>query len=219
MRNIISYKEGASFVSLGSEPKLNTWEDNITFGKGLSYGTEVLLQKDFGRLTGWLGYTLSWTVHQFKELNNGNAFFPRHDRRHDLSLVLNYKLSPKITLSANWLFASGNSLTAPQGYYFGNADFAKVENQFSPQYTNPVSYFGSRNSFRAENYHRLDLSIQFHKTKKWGERTWEFGLYNAYFRKNPYQYYLDNKRDGQQTLLTRKYLFPFLPSVTYRFKF
>lgn len=215
MQNIISYKEGATFVSLGNNDSKATWEDNITFGKGLSYGTEFLLQKEVGKLKGWLGYTLAWTVHQFEELNNGKPFYPRFDRRHDLSLVLQYQLSPKITLSANWVYASGNALTVPQGFYYGLNNFGNSDNV----YLNGLAYLGSRNSFRADAYHRLDLGIEFHKQKKWGERIWEISIVNAYNRKNPYYYFLNTSNSGRITSLGKSSLLPILPSVSYHFKF
>ena len=214
MRGIVAYQEGATFLNLGQGAKPLRWEDNVTTGRGWSYGTEVLLQKSKGRLTGWLGYTLSWTIHQFDALNNGKRFYPRYDRRHDFSAVASYKLSPKITLSANWVYATGNSLTVPQGFYFAPSGL-------NSNFIERVDYLGSRNSFRAEAYHRLDLAVQFHKKKRWGERTWEVGLYNAYSRQNPLYYYLkvENSTEGLRTVLAKKALFPVIPSVTYNFKF
>ena len=216
MRNIVAYKEGASFLVFSDGAKPLRWEDNVTTGKGWSYGTEVLLQKNKGRLTGWLGYTLSWTVHQFGALNDGKRFYPRYDRRHDLSLVVAYKLSPKITLSANWVYATGNTLTVPNGFYFTQVGLNGVFN-----FPERFDYLGSRNSFRAESYHRLDVAIQFHKKKKWGERTWEIGLFNAYNHKNPLYYYLKSETtaEGQRSILGKKSLLPIIPSVTYNFKF
>ena len=214
LRGIVAYQEGATFLSFNDGAKPLRWEDNVTTGRGWSYGTEVLLQKSKGRLTGWLGYTLSWTIHQFDALNNGKRFYPRYDRRHDFSAVASYKLSPKITLSANWVYATGNALTVPQGFYF-------VPGGLNRNFIERVDYLGSRNSFRAEAYHRLDLAVQFHKKKRWGERTWEVGLYNAYSRRNPLYYYLRTERtsEGDRTFLAKKALFPVIPSVTYNFKF
>ncbi|NBB19155.1 TonB-dependent receptor plug domain-containing protein [Runella sp. CRIBMP] len=216
MRNSAAYREGATFLVLNDGAKALNWEDNVAFGNGLSYGTEVLLQKNKGRFTGWVGYTLSWTIHQFADLNNGKPFYPRNDRRHDASVVTTYKLTPKVTLSANWVHATGNALTVSQGYYF-------VATEIDNQFINNVDYLGSRNSFRAESFHRLDIAIQFHKQKRWGERTWEVGLYNAYNRKNPLYYYLKSENDplekGQRITLQKRALFPVIPSVTYNFKF
>ncbi len=214
MRGIVAYKEGATFLSFDEGARPLQWEDNVTTGRGWSYGTEVLLQKNKGRLTGWIGYTLSWTVHQFDSLNGGKRFYPRYDRRHDFSVVASYKLSPKITLSANWVYATGNALTVPQGFYFTQAGLGRT-------FPERFDYLGSRNSFRAEAYHRLDIAVQFHKKKRWGERTWEVGLYNAYSRQNPLYYYLttENSPQGQRTVLAKRGLFPVIPSVTYNFKF
>lgn len=216
MRGIVAYKEGATFLSFDQGAKPLQWEDNVTTGRGWAYGTEVLLQKNKGRLTGWVGYTLSWTIHQFDALNNGQRFYPRYDRRHDFSVVGSYKLSPKITLSANWVYATGNALTVPQGFYYTQASLG-----MSSSFPERFDYLGTRNSFRAEAYHRLDVAVQFHKKKHRGERTWEVGLYNAYSRQNPLYYYLktENSPQGQRTSLAKRALFPVIPSVTYNFKF
>ena len=219
MRNILSYREGATFVAISGSPKPFRWEDNVTVGKGESYGIEILLQKNSGKLTGWVGYTLSWTVHQFEELNEGKRFYPKFDRRHDASIVGIYKISPKINLSATWVYGSGNRLTVPKARYFATSFL----NGAGFNNSTKVDYFGSRNSFKAEDYHRLDLAIQLNKQKKKITRTWEFGLYNAYFRKNPFYYYLkvenDFQQKGQTISIEKKSLFPIVPSISYNFKF
>jgi TonB dependent receptor/CarboxypepD_reg-like domain/TonB-dependent Receptor Plug Domain len=214
MRNIVSYKEGAAFLSLNDGVQDINWENNITTGRGWAYGTEVLLQKNKGKLTGWLGYTLSWTIQQFNELNGGKRFYPRYDRRHDFSAVAIYRPSPKVTFSANWVYATGNAMTIPQGYYFGVSGIGST-------YTDRIDYLGSRNSFRAAAYHRLDVAVQLHKKKRWGERTWEFGLFNAYNRQNPLYYYIktENSPAGLRTSLAKKGMFPVVPSISYNFKF
>ncbi|SKC14886.1 TonB-dependent receptor [Dyadobacter psychrophilus] len=226
MNNIISYKEGSSFISLNGENanELN-WEDNITTGKGWSYGAEFMVQKKTGKLSGWIGYTLSWTQWKFPELNFGKTFYPRYDRRNDLSVVGIYELSKRITLSATWVYGTGNALTIPV------SKFMTYSNRFVPNpwgiaadAGNVTNEYGEKNGFRAEPYHRMDIAIQFHKKKKRHERTWEFGLYNAYNRRNPFFYNIDNKenpKDPNQRInvLTRFSLFPVLPSFSYNFKF
>ncbi|MCF0061829.1 TonB-dependent receptor [Dyadobacter chenwenxiniae] len=226
MGNIISYKEGSSFISLDGENanELN-WEDNITTGKGWSYGAEFMVQKKTGKLSGWIGYTLSWTQWKFPELNFGKTFYPRYDRRHDLSVVGIYELSKRITLSATWVYGTGNALTIPI------SKFMTYENRFVPNNWGVpanngyvTNEYGEKNSFRAEPYHRMDIAIQFHKKKKRHERTWEFGLYNAYNRRNPFFYNIDSKKDPKDpsqriNVLSRYSLFPVLPSFSYNFKF
>lgn len=224
MNNIISYKEGASFISLNGENanELN-WEDNITAGKGWSYGAEFMVQKKTGKFSGWIGYTLSWTKWKFPELNNGETFYPRYDRRHDLSIVGIYDISKRITLSATWVYGTGNALTIPVAKYNTVQERRLINDPSYYRYPNTTE-FGKKNTFRAEAYHRMDVAIQFHKKKRWGERTWEFGLYNAYSRKNPFFYNIDtkddpNKQGGRINVLTRYSLFPILPSFSYNFKF
>ncbi|MES2731675.1 MAG: TonB-dependent receptor [Bacteroidota bacterium] len=223
MDRTIGYKEGASFLILDDGPeepgKISRvkWEDNITQGQGWSYGGEVLLQRKAGKFSGWLGYTLSWTQQQFEQVNFGKKFFARYDRRHDISLVGIYQLSKKITLAATWVYGSGNAITIPIAEYqaeahnFGGGGDAKDHR---------VADYGNRNSFRMAPYHRLDLGIQFHKKKRWGERTWEINVYNAYNRSNPFYYSSGYKKNNSnEKVLYQTSLFPILPSVSYSFKF
>ena len=231
MRNIINYKEGASFLLIDDPSSAENvrWEDNVTAGRGWSYGAEFLLQKKVGRFSGWTGYTLSWTQWQFPELNGGRPFYPRYDRRHDISLVGIYELSKRITLSGTWVYGTGNALTVPVGRYaayqpnyaLGSAN-PNVQSLF--QYGRPVEDYGTqKNTFRAEPYHRFDVGIQFHREKKPHERTWEFSLYNAYNRRNPFFYQIESVYQGQnkpqRTALFRYSVFPVVPAFSYNFKF
>ncbi|QRR00329.1 TonB-dependent receptor [Dyadobacter sandarakinus] len=223
MNNIISYKEGSSFIRLnGQNANELNWESNVTSGKGWSYGLEMMVQKKTGKLSGWVGYTLSRTQWKFDELNFGRTFHPRYDRRHDVSVVGIYELSKRITLSATWVYGTGNALTIPAGTFTSIKD-ARFENIENGSYSKNIYDYSEKNSFRAEAYHRLDLAVQFHKKKKRHERTWEFGLYNAYNRRNPFFYRLNTryKKDGGMpyNTLVRYSLFPVLPSFSYNFKF
>lgn len=231
MNNILNYKEGSSFLSFNGENANElSWEDNVTSGRGWSYGAEFLVQKKTGRFSGWVGYTLSWTYWKFPELNFGKTFFPRYDRRHDLSVVGIYELGKRITLSATWVYGTGNALTLPIATYTGLRD------NFTPRVLpsgqtiiewagREVNEYGEKNSFRAEPFHRADIAIQFHKKKKRHERTWELGFYNAYNRRNPFFYNIDSESvtDGSVTRskksLKRYSLFPILPYFSYNFKF
>lgn len=225
MNNIIGYKEGASFLAIQeSDEGLESisWEENVTSGKGTSYGAEVLLQRKQGRLTGWAGYTLSWTTHQFDELNNGKKFFARYDRRHDISLVGVYELKENITLSATWVYGTGNAITLPISTY----QTSELSNVSSPSRDNFYRANGTeytdRNAFRMRAYHRADIGVQVMKQKKSGVRTWEFSVYNSYNRKNPFYYFIGSEEqfnpDSKQ-VLKQVSLFPILPSVSWNFKF
>lgn len=218
--DVINYKEGASFLVLDnpfSTQELR-WEDNVTSGEAWSYGAEFLVQRKYGKFTGWIGYTLSWTQLQFEELNNGNKFFARYDRRHDASVVGIYQMSEKVTLSGAWVYGTGNNFTLPTNTYRSVYHTFENTHYFSSE---QVDYYEEKNNFRAESYHRIDLSIQLHKKKEKGIRTWEFSLYNAYSRKNPFFYYIYSTYSGNQieNKLTKVTIFPILPSVTYKFEF
>jgi len=233
LRNIITYKQDAEFLDTDELSNEMQWENNITTGKGESYGTELFIEKKSGRLQGWLGYTISWVAHEFPGINSGKPFFPKHDSRHNIVLYGSYNASDKVSLTASWIFATGSAMTVPHGYYYANFSTSSrlipiqlpdgSYGTFEDDGMGRAPYAGSVNSFRGDNYHRLDVSVRLHRKKKSYERYWEFGLFNAYNRKNPYYYYLEASNDfvnqGQRYELKKKALFPILPSVSYNFKF
>jgi hypothetical protein len=227
MDNVIGYKEGASFMNLDEPTSVsdNNWEAKVTEGDAWSYGFELLLQKKEGRLSGWIGYTLSWTQMQFDSINFGRKFWARYDRRHDLSLVAIYKLNKHITFSGTWVYGTGNSVTLPTSEYIvghqWNYDSDKLTLDPSDFSGFKVKEFSARNNFRMNAYHRLDLGVQFHKEKKWGERIWEISVYNAYNRKNSFFYTTDYKvvDNVGYGFLNQVSLFPIIPSISYSFKF
>lgn len=219
MHHVTEYKEGASFFDAGSQ-----WENKILQGEGRSYGVELFTQKKTGQLTGWIGYTLAWTDRQFEQLNHGKRFPYKYDRRHDLSIVAMYRPSKRIELSGTWVFGTGNAVTLPIARIQGTNPFV-TSSQFYNPFLDLYSY-SDRNAYRMQSYHRLDLAISFIKKKKWGERRWVVGVYNAYGRRNPF--YVDVKTnviyqpDGsfkEATKFVQYSIFPLVPSISYQFKF
>ncbi len=219
MNDVLSFQEGASFL-FGLD---GDWQDQVTQGQGETYGMEVLLQKKQGRLSGWLGYTLSWNERQFDDINFGRPFPFRYDRRHDFSLVLSYQLGDRISLSGNWIYGTGNAVTIP-GFQQATEVFAGGNGQY---FFNSVAGINDKNGFRMSNVHRLDFGISFKKKKKWGERTWVIGVYNAYSRSNPFYLFWDEETEfdnvtGEITesrTLKELSVLPLIPSVSYNFKF
>lgn len=209
MKRQLDFKDGAQ---LFANDKI---EDEFLYGKGWSYGNEIYLEKKKGRLTGWVGYTLSWTWRKFDEINYGEKFPARYDRRHDVSIVLLYALSKRISLSTTWVYGTGNAISLPVGR------FALQEP--SGAWARLVPEYLERNSFRMPSYHRLDLGLVWKFKPKWGESDLTFGIYNAYNRRNPYFIYYEEVKDANKTTVKFRAkqvaLFPIIPSVTYNFKF
>ncbi|MEL6275954.1 MAG: TonB-dependent receptor [Bacteroidota bacterium] len=216
MKNVISFREGASFF-LSTETE---WEEKVTQGDGEAYGLELFIQKKRGRFTGWLGYTLSWNWRQFDEINSGNRFPFRYDRRHDLSIVGNYDLSDKVWLSGAFVYGTGNAVSLPTYQYEVIGRLGEFNSGLST-----IEAGIDKNAFRMSNYHRLDLSISFRKEKRWGTRTWVVGVYNAYWHRNPYFMIADDVAvcNDQGCTSRRRVreisLLPIIPSVSYNFKF
>jgi hypothetical protein len=219
-KNVLGYKDGASFMLI-SEPDPNNefdWENSVTQGQGWSYGVEFLIQRKYGDFSGWIGYTLSWTQLQFDEVNNGEKFFAKYDRRNDVSVVGIYRINDKITLSGTWVYGTGNAITLPLAKYP-----VVIHSEYMPNWMYEVSSYGGKNEQRMEAYHRMDIGVQFHKVLPKFERTWEVSLYNLYNRKNPYFYYIDQDYDpatGEWSNLLKKIsIFPIIPSVSLNIKF
>ncbi|MEM8524841.1 MAG: TonB-dependent receptor [Bacteroidota bacterium] len=207
MKNVVSYKEGSSFLlDLG-----NNWEDKITQGDGEAYGAEFFLQKKKGKTTGWIGYTLSWNWRQFDEINGGRHFPFRYDRRHDLSVVLSHQFNERISASMAWVYGTGNAFTLPSYRFQTNAP----ETSGGGIRTFDTQVTGAKNTARMTNYHRLDLSIELFKQKKRYERRWIFGLYNAYSHVNPYFVIVENFSRSVREIG----ILPIIPSISYAIKF
>lgn len=202
------YKSGVSFLGIGqgNQVKPFVWEEVLTQGKSWNYGYEVSIEKSKGKFTGFGGYTLSWSVSKFNDLNSGNPFYNRQDRRHVFEFSGSYALTSRLRISSNFIFATGNALSVPQGIFFR-------ENYG----TNYLEVYPAYNAFRAENYHRLDAGVIL-DTKK---GAWEFSVYNVYNRKNPYSYEMRTEVNPSsrriETSLSRQWLLPVLPSITYNF--
>ncbi|WP_430815996.1 TonB-dependent receptor [Carboxylicivirga sp. RSCT41] len=209
MDKLIEYKEGVSFFgsSVG-------WEDMVETGRGEAYGLELMLRKEVGKTTGWLGYTWSKTSRQFDKLNFGNWFPARYDRRHDASIVISHKFNDRIDIGATWVYGTGNAITLPthEIRLLPAAEHDRV------WYESNIPYFEHRNNYRMPDYHRLDFGINFHKQKKRGMRTWNISVYNVYNRQNPFFLYAGHNDEGNK-VLKQITLFPILPSVSYTYKF
>jgi len=201
LQNQIDYKNGA-------ELNFNeNVESQILFGSGRAYGLELFLKKKYGRFNGWISYDLSRTERKFDAINNGSYYPARQDRTHDISIVGMYELSKHWSLSATWVYNTGNAVTFPSGKY-------EIDGKTVMLYT-------ERNASRMPSYHRLDIGATWivKKTPKF-ESSWTFSLYNAYGQENAYTITFQNNPDDlTKTQAIQTTLFKFVPSFSYNFKF
>lgn len=184
-------------------------EGELRFGKSWSYGAEFLVKKAEGKLNGWISYTLSKSERKITEINEGKIYPSSYDKPHNINIVLNYELSKRVCMSANWVYATG----APVTYPIGRAIIGgKV-----------VPIYSDRNEYRLPDYHRLDLSLTLKGKEKPGKKwngEWNFSVYNAYARKNAWAInFVQDEDNPNETYAEKIYLFSMIPSVTYNFHF
>ena len=176
---------------------------------------EFLLQKNKGKFTGWISYTLSKSeqkvagrTEQETGINNGNWYNTPYDRTHDFSFTGSYKYSKKWQFGINFIYQTGRPANYPSGQY-----------QFE-DYTIPV--FVTRNAERLPAYHRLDISATLtpkkNSNRKWKSQ-WVFGVYNLYGRKNAASITFEHNVETNQNEAIRTSIFGFMPAITYNFKF
>jgi hypothetical protein len=205
MKNLLEYPYGVAQFN-----EMSTLKKDLLVGKGTAYGLEMMLRKNNGKFKGWLSYTLSWSTRNFEEINDGNTYFAKYDRRHNLSLVGMYDLNLKWNFGITQIFSSGNRFTMPTSWYFIN--------------NNPVKEYSKYNNAQMPNYIRTDLSVNyfFLKSSK-KESALNFSIYNTFNIENPIYVVMNVKvnEDKQSVVVEteKKYLYKILPSVSWRFKF
>jgi hypothetical protein len=204
MKNVIDYKDGAELF-------LNEdLETELLHGRGYAYGLELLVKKQEGKLTGWVGYTLSRSMRKITGINNGNAYPSAYDRTHDVSVVVNYEFNQELTLSSNWVYSTGNPTTYP---------VAKYDIQ-----GNTIYEYANRNSNRIPDYHRLDFSLTYSSKKNEHRRiksSFNLSLYNVYARRNAYSVYFRENKDNPMVseAVRLSIIGSIIPAITYNFKF
>lgn len=223
LNNLIEYKEN----SFPEDNLKNNVDNQLTFGRGYSYGVEFFLKKRLGDFNGWIGYTWSKTMRQFDEIDNGVEFPAKYDRRNDLSVVLQYQINERVNIGGVFVYATGNSLSLPERRWV-----SAEENRI-------ITVWSKRNAFRLDAYHRADISITIDakpykevknietnnlvRKKKKVISSWNISVYNVYNRANPYFIFFDATGDPSQGSVdfnaNQVSLFPILPSVTWNFKF
>ena len=205
MQNTIDFKDHAVLL-------LNKMmEGELRFGSSKAYGAEFLLKINKEKLNGWISYTYSKSTRKMDDIsvNKGMSYSAPYDKPHNVAVVLNYLLSPRVTVSANWVYSTGMPYTSPAGR-------AEIGGKVLPIYSD-------RNENRYPDYHRLDLALSLEGKKKEGRRwqgEWVFSVYNAYGRKNAWAINFVPETDNpEKTYAEKTYLFSIIPSVTYNLNF
>ena len=203
MSNVIDFKE---FANLFLNEKL---EGELRTGTAESYGVEAFAQLNLGKFNGWISYTYSRAFRTIDQVNSGNPYPAPYDKPHDISVVTSYDINEKLTVSANWIYATGVPATFPAGRY-------EIMGTIIPLYT-------TRNSYRYPDYHRLDFAISYRPRAKSGRKwqgEWNLSVYNAYNRKNAWAInFVQDRANPNETYAEMTYLFSILPAITYNFKF
>ena len=200
LQNVYDYRSGVTIFTDINLEKL------ILGGKGRSYGMELMLRKNRGRLSGWVSYTLSKTQTKIDGINDNRWYDASNDRRHDLNIVAMYDLTDRWSLSASFLFASGQALSVPDAKY-----------QLSGA---TIYYYGQRNSYRTPTTHRLDISANYRHVGKKFTYEWSIGVYNLYNHYNPYIIYFEDCPDNLSGTRAVQYsMYGIVPSVSYSLKF
>lgn len=206
MNDLIGFEEGTNLF-------FNTdFESKLIQGRGTAYGAEVLLKKESGKFTGWISYSLSWAWRKFDELNYGDRFPSRYDRRHNGAIVMQYAFHKRWAVSAVWEFISGSRFTPIVGQYVITSPTG-VGVDLLPVYA-PL------NSVRLANSHRLDLGIKYrgNPTKRF-QSEWFIGVYNTYNRANPIGITITQDDATGELRYEQPGLFGVIPFISYGFKF
>jgi len=187
-----------------------TFGNDVYVGRGRAHGAEFMLSRT-GRLSGWISYTLSRSDRQFSEINDGQRFPSKFDRRHNLSAVAIYRINDRWTASVVQIFTSGSRFTTPTSWYFIN--------------NNPVKEYGKHNNSTMPSYIRTDVSVDFriNRTRRGGENILNFSVYNVFAVRNPIYVMLDVRpsETGNTVQVVPRYrtIYTILPSISWRFRF
>lgn len=215
-KNRIDYIDGADLIAN------EAIEQIILNGQMRSYGLEILLRKNKGKLNGWIAYTLSRSEQQTPGrtaletgINDGKWYRSAYDKLHNLSITSSYEFSKKWNFGANFVYQTGQPVTFPNSQYeygLNNPDEKPIT----------IPNFGSRNGNTLPAYHHLDISATYtpksSNTKKW-QGEWVFSIYNLYSRKNAASIsFRQNEVTGTNEAIKLS-IFGLVPGISYNFKF
>lgn len=220
MKHLTEYKYGTTFIL----DKIAFDEQLLNTGIGKAYGVEFFFAKTKGQFTAWAKYNIGWSNRQFPELNDGKPYYYKYDRRHDVSLVLQYKLKKHFDFSISWTYGTGWRMTTPSAKYASDATINNYDNANEPLYGNQnmSTYWNSKNNYVLPAYHHLDIGMNYTKVAKRVTHQLNVSIYNIYNNLNIFSVYRQSEIDdnGNKSSNFKKLsLFPILPSFGYTIKF
>ncbi len=226
--NVLEYKDGMSFMGFSAD-----WQKLVSMGKGTSKGIEFMAQKNTGKATGWISYTLSKSDRDFDEysqVNNGDPFPFTYDRRHNIAIVYNQKFNDRIDLDVTWNYFSGahatislskEQIVLPESRTVRHSDWNPDKYEYTytttTNNTDYVDYVDNRNNYTLPASHLMCVGVNFHKQKKRCERIFNISVYNVYNAKNPNLCFSES--DGERLKLRKITILPIIPSFTFTYKF
>jgi len=169
-------------------------------GRGWAWGFDELLRKDYGNWTGWLGYGFGVTKRSFPEIDNGQSFYPKWDRRNDVNFVNTFRTSPRGELNVRWTYGTGQPYTIATGRYLSAMPNDPNSNMLISGYYNNA---------RLTPYHRLDVGYTVKYTKSWGTIAPFIEIINLYNRHNIFSINYDfTQEPPKQTEISQLPLLP-----------
>ena len=226
MRNIADFKPNMSMLIISDSP----WYARLVFGRGWAYGLDIEAKGRYKYINWGIAYGLMWNWRKFPDINDGKRFPAKFDNRNKIDVSVGWKINNRLELTGQWEYVTGNRATvalyniAPPDIAFPDAPFVNPLDP-SGQRKDGLDYLGNRNNVRLPSFHRLNLNLSL--TGQLSERIsyqWDFGLYNAYSRMNPFAIVknydnLEWVTDGSYRKFRTLSLLPIIPSVSYTLNF
>ncbi len=221
--NNMEYADGYSPL------KQISWEDGVELGHGKNYGVEFQGKINYNTINSSISYTLSKSVQQFDNINNGEWFFSNQDCRHNLTLWLSYSPFKNFTISSSFYYKTGRRFTVNDVLIKLGRDIADAHHTYDPHINNmyaetiwllyDIFSYSEKNGYKMEDYHRLDLSFDYMiPHKKVGRSNINLSFYNLYNHMNPYKITMEQDPYGK-VIFKKLCIFPFMPSISYSFEF
>lgn len=202
MDDLVAYEEGTNLLFKSD------FESRLIQGRGKAYGSEFLVRKETGKLTGWVSYSVSWSWRKYDDLNAGGWFRARYDRRHNGAIVVQYALGKRWMASVLWEYISGARFTPVVGQHLALAPNGAG--------LDLIPEFSAMNNVKLSDSHRLDVGLKLN-SKAGARFKWNLsmGVYNVYNRATPFGLVIKQDKQDNTLKYSQPGLFGLLPFISY----